>query len=89
MENPKKVACWGIDRPFMFCALFGTLSVIGLLDVGASEGIGGGSMYMGLYAASSVYWGGPGVVTNDVVVAVETEAVPVPAGFSVVCPRGP
>lgn len=48
-------------------------------------------MYTGLYAANPVYWGGPGVVTKEVVVDANCvpEAEPVAGGAIVVCPSGP
>lgn len=49
----------------MSCALEGT--PMENCSGGAGLGMGGGSIYMGLYAASSVYCGGPGTVTKEVV----------------------
>ena len=58
---------------------------------GGSE-IAGGTIYTGLYAASPVYCGGPGVVTKDVVVAscaADDEEPEPPTGARVVCPVRP
>ena len=91
MEKPKKVPFCGIDRALTWSALFGTAIVNAV--AGAGSGIGGGSMKMGLYAASPVYWGGPCVVTKEVVAGIlVVPTVPVAAALdvsTVVEPRGP
>ena len=80
-----------IDSPLISPASVGT--PIANWVGGAGLGIAGGYMYTSLYAASSVYEGGPGAVTNVVVVGKTAPSAVAPApgfvGSMVVWPKKP